>query len=198
MIYNPYEILGLDSDFTREQLDEAYRTQRAHYRDLRFESGEVGADAAERLEQIESAYKDLLNTLERRDSGSYDSYAHIKQLIIAQDFNGAQAELDKIDNRDAEWHYVQSDIFFKKNWFVEAKKQLEIAINMDPNNSKYTDTLDKLNNYLASNTVNPDQMRTTSRPVDGTPYNNGTCTGSCCGDVCLANVCANCLCGGCH
>ena len=39
---------------------------------------------------------------------------------------------------------MQSVIFYKKNWVNESKKQLEIAINMEPHNNKYSEAYSKL------------------------------------------------------
>lgn len=103
--------------------------------------------------------------------------------------------LDNLTPRTAEWHYLQSIVFYKKNWFLESKKQLEFALSLDPQNMKYKNSLEKLNKILASNAVPPEQMRTTSGAGGQRLYRaagNGTCTGSCCGDVCLANLCCEC------
>ena len=111
------------------------------------------------------------------------------------DINKAQEMLDNLTPRTAEWHYLQSIVFYKKNWFLESKKQLEFALSLDPQNMKYKNSLEKLNKILASNAVPPEQMRTTSAPAGNgytAPAGNGTCTGSCCGDVCLANLCCEC------
>ncbi|MEG1528141.1 MAG: hypothetical protein RR248_01000 [Clostridia bacterium] len=200
-MYNPFEILGLTSSATREEVDASYRSIRETLRNLRFESGSVGEEASEKLQQLEQAYSDCLNELRSNQNTTtgQELYDDVKDAIKASNFELAQQLLDGINTRDAEWHYIQSTIFFNKNWFVEAKKQLEYAISLEPNNTKYTESLDKLTRYLASNNVSPDQLRTTAKPAGSSgAVNNGTCTGSCCGDVCLANLCTNCLCGGCN
>ena len=64
---------------------------------------------------------------------------------------------------------------------------------MEPNNKRYKQSLDKLTKILASNTISPDQMRTSSSSTeDSRYYNNGTCTGSACADCLLCNMCCNC------
>lgn len=200
---NPFEIFGLGGDASREELDAAYRQLRDELREKRFSIGQEGQEASEKLQVAEQAYKDALNILDRRGKENYDPYESVKQLIREGKCDEAQDIIDKMGNRDAEWHYIQSTIFFKKSWFLEAKKQLEFAVQLDPKNGKYTEALDRLTRYLASNSVSPDQLRTTTRPAGqgmgvGGINDNGTCTGSCCGDACLANLCANCICGGCR
>lgn len=201
MIYNPYEILGVSPEASREEIDDAYRRVREELRNKRMESGLAGEEAAEKLQYLEQSYSDLIDRARRRDNqedSTYDPYEEIKEEIKKGNIAQAQVKLDAVVNRDAEWHYVQSTIYFKKNWYIESKKQLEFAVSMAPDNSKYTESLDRLVKYLASNSVSPDQMRSNTQTAAAPTYsNNGTCTGSCCGDMCLANLCANCICGGC-
>lgn len=133
---------------------------------------------------------------------SNDYFKKIEQLIKDNDVETAQAMLDDLNDRGAEWHYLQSIIYYKKSWFVESKKQLEMCVSMDPDNVKYQDSLNKLNKIMASKRVAPEKMssKENSRPVydNGGPAGNGTCTGSCCGDICLANMCCDCCQCFCH
>ena len=200
MDYNAYEILGLTNSATREEIDARYKQLRDKYQRDRFLPGEEGEEASEKLQQIEVAYRDILASIEeaKQEKASTDDvgYDEIQRLISENKLNEAQALLDERENRDAEWHYIQSIVFYKQNWFLESKKQLELACQMDPNNERYKQSLEKLTKILASNTISPDQLRTTSRPMDEGPKvgaGNGTCTGSTCGDCLLCNACCNCM-----
>ena len=44
-----------------------------------------------------------------------------------------------------------SVVFYKKNWTNESKKQLEIAMNMDPYNTKYKEAYTKLKQKMEFN-----------------------------------------------
>ncbi len=201
MNYNAYEILGLPTNASMEQVESRYRELRAQYQRDRFLPGEEGEEACERLQQIEVAYRDILTSREEqnqsRDFFDDNDYTQIQELISTGRLEEAQALLDERSVRDAEWHYIQSILFYKRNWFLESKKQLELACQMDPNNARYRQSLEKLTRILASNTISPDQMRTTSRPTNDNYSNmgagNGTCTGSSCGDCLLCNACCNCM-----
>ncbi|MBR2966798.1 MAG: J domain-containing protein [Clostridia bacterium] len=200
MDYNAYEILGLSHLASREQIDQRYQELRAKYQKDRFLEGDAGEEAAENLQKIEVAYRDILFSLEEKQqqeqSQQPTDYATVEQLIKDNNLDKAQEMLDNVIIRDAEWHYLQSVLFYKRNWFLESKKQLEMATKLDPSNERYQRSLEKLTKILASNTINPDQMRTTSRPVDDGPRvgaGNGTCTGSACGDCLLCNACCNCM-----
>ena len=201
MNYNAYEILGLPTNSSMEQVESRYRELRAQDQRDRFLPGEEGEEACERLQQIEVAYRDILTSREEqnqsRDFFDDNDYTQIQELISTGRLEEAQALLDERSVRDAEWHYIQSILFYKRNWFLESKKQLELACQMDPNNARYRQSLEKLTRILASNTISPDQMRTTSRPTNDNYSNmgagNGTCTGSSCGDCLLCNACCNCM-----
>ena len=206
MIYNAYEILGLNENATRAEIDVRYQELRDKYQKDRFLPGEEGEVASENLQRLEVAYRDRLTTLSEAEQSTVftedNDYTAIQELITANKLDEAQKMLDERATRDAEWHYLQSIIFYKRNWFLESKKQLELACEMDPGNARYKQSLDKLTKILASNTISPDQLRTTSRPIDdGTRMGagNGSCTGSCCNDClwCLSCYnCARCM-GGC-
>ena len=198
--YNAFEILELPSTATAEEVEAQYKSLRAKYQNDRFLPGEEGEAASEKLQQIEVAYRDIMSSFEESKQtetfASDDDYTEIQQLITAGKLDEAQRKLDDRVVRSAEWHYVQSILFYKRSWFLESKKQLELACQMEPENERYRQSLEKLTKILASNAISPDQMRTTSRPMDEGPKvgaGNGTCTGSSCTDCLLCNACCNCL-----
>lgn len=201
------EILKINEDATREEALKSYEEQKEALREQRMEPGAIGNIAAKKLDMLDEAYNEFIakTTSEIREpeqseqnysGGSQTYFEKIEQLIKSNDLETAQAMLDDLNDRSAEWHYLQSIIYYKKSWFVESKKQLEMCISMDPDNIKYKDSLDKLNKIMANKKVSPEKMSShnTSAPVydDMGPHGNGTCTGSCCGDVCLANMCCDC------
>ena len=199
MIYNAYEILGLNENASREEIDARYHELRDKYQKDRFLPGDEGEEASEKLQQLEVAYRDILTTRAEAEQASTftedTDYTAIQELITSNKLDEAQKLLDERVTRDAEWHYLQSILFYKRNWFLESKKQLELACQMEPDNTRYQQSLEKLTKILASNTISPDQLRTTSRPTDSGPRmgaGNGTCTGSACMDCLLCNACCNC------
>lgn len=208
MDYNAFEILGLPSTATRDEVKDKYNELRKQYLEDRFKPGDEGERAAEKLQELDVAYRDAMDAIDEReqranraanadnatsDNGAADDYESIRQQIKDNKLDEAQEALDQIIDRTAEWHYLQSILFYKRNWFLESKKQLEMACQMEPNNKRYKQSLDKLTKILASNTISPDQMRTSSSSTeDSRYYDNGTCTGSACADCLLCNMCCNC------
>ena len=198
--YNPYEILGIAENATPQEIEEKYLQLREKYQKDRFLPGEAGEEASEKLQQIEVAYRDILLAKEEskqtQDFKEEEDYSEIQHMIMNNRLDDAQTKLDNRVTRDAEWHYIQSILFYKRNWFLESKKQLELACQMEPDNQRYKQSLEKLTKILASNTISPDQLRTTSRPVDNGPRvgaGNGTCTGSWCMGCILCNACCDCM-----
>ncbi len=199
------EILGLSEGAGREEIQAAYDTLRAKYLEERFLDGEAGNNAAKMLTKIETAYTELLNELSETETatgGAGSSFENVEQLIKSGDLQEAQRALDAFNERNAQWHYLQSVVFYRKNWVNESKKQLEIAIRLDGENEKYKEALRKLNEKI----VNDRQAQPNAG--QGGVYNGQTMNsyqddqmgGNMCSDCitcCYVNLCVNCLCNAC-
>ena len=149
-----YKILGLSENATDEEIDAAYNKLEDKYSRERFYEGEIGNDAARNLTKLETAYQEIKES--RRNTatpngGEPESLAEAEKLLKAGKISEAQTALDNISERGAEWHYLQSVVFYKKNWLNESKKQLEIAMNMEPHNEKYADSYTKLKQKMEFN-----------------------------------------------
>ena len=197
------ELFGLGEGATKEDLKTAYDALRAKYLEERFMDGEVGNNAAKMLTQIEIAYNDLMSELSENaaaeDSGS--SFAQVEELIKQGNDSEAQRVLDGFNERVGIWHYLQSVIFYRKNWINESKKQLEIAIQLEPENEKYKEAYKKLNekiNYDAQNSANAGQsvyQGQTVNSADDNQMGGNFCAN--CIECCYINMCINCLCNAC-
>lgn len=51
----------------------------------------------------------------------------IERLIEEEELGSAQAELNKIGDKNARWHFLQGRIYLAKKWYSEARKQFKIA-----------------------------------------------------------------------
>ena len=112
-------------------------------------------------------------------------YGQVEKLIAGGDYQAAQAELDKANERDAKWHYFQSKVFFAKNWFNESKKQLEIAVELEPDNTQYKEELEKLNAL-------GDEPPHSEEPEKHDMGKKSCCRGWC--DEDCMQICAECSC----
>ena len=144
------ELFGLSENATKEELDSAYEALRNKYLEERFMDGDVGNNAAEMLTRIETAYNDLTRELSESATAAEDggSFTRVEELIKDGNLAEAQRVLDGFNERGGKWHYLQSVLFYRKNWVSESKKQLEIAIQLEPENYKYKETYRKLNEKI--------------------------------------------------
>ena len=149
-----YKILGLTEDAAIEEIEKAYKEKKEKYMRERFYEGEIGNLAAKNLTKLETAYQEIINYKKHvkiGEKGVEQDFSEVEQLLKEGDVAKAQQKLDDILDRNAEWHYLQSVIFYKKNWSNESKKQLEIALNMEPHNTKYANAYTKLKEKMAFN-----------------------------------------------
>ena len=199
---NPFVILGVDKNATQSEILEAYKQKRAYYQAHVFDEGESGAQAASMLNQLDDAYQQAMEMAVESATvtGEGESaYEQVKQAIRSKDIETAQKLLDDMSYRGAEWHYYQSVVFYEKNWLNDTKKQLEIALQMDPQNEKYQRALDNLKNKIdgsrpydkegAQGVYNADSAQTdrTYTQRDGAVA-DGICS------ACQALWCADCCC----
>lgn len=197
-----YEIFGLTSDCTDEELAAKYSELKAKYSEERFAEGEKGNEAARKLTELETAYQEI-SSLRREQASSVKSdsglYKEVEEAIKSGNLSAAQDKLDSFNERGAEWHYLQSVLFYKKNWLNESKKQLEIAIQMDPNNEKYKTSYDKLVKKISSdsdkNFSSYSSGKETASDVGGEPSQMGGngCLEWCC-EMAICNMALNCCC----
>ncbi len=202
---DPFVILGIEKGASQSEITEAYKAKRAEYQEHVFDEGEAGADAARMLETLDNAYKQAMdyNHDSATVTGEGDSVLEpVRQALKEKNMELAQTELDKISYRGAEWHYLQSAVFFKKNWLNDCKKQLEIALQMDPGNTKYTAALNKLKTNMngahpydkeGSQGVYGASSNSNGPSTNRTYYQNSTAADSCCA-TCQALWCADCCC----
>ena len=195
-----YKILGLSDTATDEEIDAAYEKLKAQYREDRFCEGEKGNNAAKQLTRLETAYYEIKESRKKKMSDennnttTYD-FSNVERFIRNGDLSAAQSELDNFSERNAEWHYLQSVVFYKKNWMSESKKQLEIALNIEPYNTKYSDAYSKLKqkmqyneNQFHSGNVGYDDRR----QMGGSDMNGclSFCATWCCMDMLCSLCCA--------
>lgn len=202
-----YSIFGVSADATDEELTAAYEKLREQYREERWLEGEAGNEAARKLTELENAYRELTEERKRQSKNTTgaSSFEEISQKLKDGDTNGAQAMLDDFNERSAEWHYLQAVVFYKKNWMNDSKKQLEIAMQMDPDNNKYREAYGKLNAKADYEKKQKEEQKSgqpySSAPVGGEPQMGGANACDQCCTCCYANLCLNCLfnmCCGCR
>ena len=165
-----YKILQVEETATDEEIEASYQRLKAQYNEDKWKDGEEGNNAARMLTRLEA----------------------VGDAIRRGDIAAAQQLLDGFNERNAEWHYLQSVVFYKKNWINECKKQLEIAMQLDPPNQKYRTAYDKLNSRAQYQQQTGGAPNTNPNPAsDGEQMGGNWCAQ--CASMCYTCLCVNCL-----
>ncbi len=200
-----YEFLGLAENATDEEINARYQELKGKYSEDRWLDGEAGNEAARNLTKLETAYRELTTARKetQQNTEGEDSYEEVSELLKRGDIAAAQAKLDAFNERPAEWHYLQAVVYYKKNWTNDSKKQLEIAMDMDPSNQKYRAAYGKLNNR-AQQQYQQAQQQTQNPYARQDSYDEPQMGGNACTECiscCYTYLCVNCLfnlCCGCR
>ncbi len=202
---DPYEVLGVKSNATEDEIKQAYRELARKYHPDKYADNPLKDLAEEKMKEINAAYDTLIKqrgvngqSSNYGGNGGYSGggygnygdsagttnpvYARIRMMINQNDLSGAERELNNIGTQDAEWHFLMGSLMYRKGWFDEARVHFNTAVNMDPNNREYRAALSRLGN--ASRTYQT-----------GGGYGN---FGADPCDLCSAMLCANCLCNMCR
>ncbi len=93
----------------------------------------------------------------------------------------AEQLLDRSTNKTAEWFYLKGVICMRKGWYNEAHNNMQIAVNMEPNNLEFRNALNSINH--------------SNRGYQSTSYNRrgyGNDPDMC--QICSFLYCADCCC----
>ena len=202
-----YDFLGLSEVATDEEINARYNELKEKYSEDRWLDGEAGNEAARNLTKLQTAYREIMASRKESkiNTEGQDAYEEISELLKAEKLSEAQSRLDAFNERTAEWHYLQAVVYYKKNWMNESKKQLEIAIEMDPDNQKYRGAYGKMN--MRAQQQQQQYQQQTQNPYSRNPgyeepdQMGGNSACSQCLSCCYTYLCVDCLfslCCGCR
>ncbi|MCX7923939.1 MAG: DnaJ domain-containing protein [Clostridia bacterium] len=191
---NPYEVLGIKEGASEDEIKKAYRELVKKYHPDQYMDNPLSSLAEDKLREINQAYDYLMkNTNVSRGSkqwggnqggaSSHDAgglYSQIKSYIQSGNVGAAEDMLEKITDRTAPWYYCKGLIFLRKGWYDEAYSHIQTAVNMDPSNFEYRDTLNRLN--------------TANNSYRGTAYRRGYGSGPSFCDMCTCLWCSDSMC----
>lgn len=192
---NPYEILGVSRNDSDDKIKAAYRELAKKYHPDNYADNPLSDLADEKMKEINEAYDSIMN--ERKgdghasgDTGGYSAYqnqsfSEIRLYIQRNELEKAQTMLDavSINERNAEWYYLNGSVQYKRGWFDNAYTNFATAYRMNPSNPEYRAALNHIN-----------MQRSGSNP-----YRTGADMQGCtpC-DICQGLMCLNCLCNCCR
>ena len=181
---NPYDVLGIDSSATVEQVKTAYRNL----------ARQSNGDPA-RMRELDEAYDAIiLGSSAGTSSGGYgSSYGYSSSA--ATDFSDIRTQLDSgriddaemlldgipVNRRNAEWYYLKGTIQHRRGWLESAAESFRFAYEKEPSNPEYEAAYRQLNGQKKG------EYRTERREREGKG-----CSDPC--SVCEALMCADCCC----
>lgn len=184
---DPYEVLEINKGATKDEIRDAYRKMVKKYHPDQYANNPLSDLAAEKLKEINEAYDALTkngqtsyhtggqNRNYRTQYESRGDFSEVRNLINRGLFQEADAKLEATSNRDAQWHYLKSVVYFNQGWYDQGRTHLMQAVQMDPQNLEYQNALRRIHF----------QQRSTGS------YQNQN--GQIC-NICGGLLCADCLC----
>lgn len=187
---DPYKVLGISRDVTDEEIKKAYRDLARKYHPDNYVNNPLSDLVEEKMKEINEAY----DTIQKErasghtssdgasySSGAYGDYSKVRELINVRRYSEAELILDAVGqaNRGAEWNFLKGCVLIQRGWYYDAQKYLETACYLDPANSEYKATLDR----IRTNTASYGGGYRTSQNVGTSPC-----------DICTGLICADCIC----
>ena len=184
---DPYQVLGIPSTATDEEVKKAYRNLARKYHPDNYHDNPLEDLAQERMKEINEAYETIRTQRKAAQSGgqSYGGVWQRVRLAISQgNLNLAEELLNAQTDHNGEWNFLKGAVCYKRGWMDEARRYYETAVQMDPGNAEYQRALDMLNGNGAA-----------YRPNGYGHVTTGNCAGDNCSSLCAACACMNCLFG---
>lgn len=105
-------------------------------------------------------------------------YNQVRNAINLGNVSMAEELLSRVSEHDAEWHFLRSNICYRKGWYDEATQEINVACSMEPNNFEYN----RMKSVLAQSAQYGGY-----RPMQSSDAM----------DCCAQMLCLNCLCNSC-
>ena len=110
-------------------------------------------------------------------------YREVRKSIDRGDLRDAEVRLGRMGTRSAEWYFLYGVLNIRRGWYNEGVQGLQTAVNMEPQNFEYRNTLNSVvaqtQNYYAS-----------SSRYGYNDMHRGFCYGLQC--YCCADLCCDC------
>ena len=196
---DPYQVLGVPSTATDEEVKKAYRDLARKSHPENYHDNPLADLAQERMKEINEAYEAVQSQRKAARAGGYSGgsggyqagyqsgyqsggsrYQRIRMAISQGNLNLAEELLNAQTNHDAEWNFLKGAICYRRGWLDEARRYYQNAVNMDPDNQEYQRALD-----IAEG------RSTAYRPEGYDNVTTGTCGNGDCLRLCGATLCCN-------
>ncbi len=184
---NPYEVLGVTSSASMDEIKRAYRDKARRY-----------SEDQAKMNELNDAYDFIINNLSgsRTDNsyadtgfganaagGQTSEFGDIRAKLNGGRIDDAETLLDGIpyQRRNAEWYYLKGTIQHRRGWLESALESFRKAREMEPGNSEYEAAFNQLERESKGN------FRKNKQNDD----NDGCCSPC---NICSSLMCADCCC----
>lgn len=184
---NPYEVLGVTSSASMDEIKRAYRDKARQY-----------SEDQAKMNELNDAYDFIINNLSsnRTDTsyadagfgtnaagGQTSEFGDIRAKLNSGRIDDAETLLDGIpyQRRNAEWYYLKGTIQHRRGWLESALESFRKAKEMEPGNSEYEAAFNQLERESKGN------FRKNKQNDD----NDGCCSPC---NICSSLMCADCCC----
>lgn len=182
---NPYEVLGVTSSASMDEIKKAYRDKARLY-----------SDNQAKMDELNDAYDFIINNLSgNRTDGSYSENSYGSTAGQTSEFGDIRAKLNsgRIDDaemlldgipyqrRNAEWYYLKGTIQHRKGWLESALESFRKANELEPGNAEY----EAAYNQLKRESKGDFRKNRQDDDRDG-------CCSPC--NICSSLMCADCCC----
>lgn len=152
---NPFQVLGLDSSCTAEELRSAYRTLARRWHPDRFLEGPERDWANEHMTEINSAYQECAKALKNGTAGKHAevNLDEVHLLIQGHRFSEARRVLLQSKQRGARWNYLFGTVLQGQGEIAKALTYFNFAVRQAPENSLYRSARDAVKRLLLQNRV---------------------------------------------
>lgn len=188
MSQSPYDILGIPSTATDDEVKKAYRRLAKQYHpDIHPDR----AFAEKKMAEINAAYDQILAIRQGKATGGYGGYSQagrqgstpemtaVRNYLHYRRFQEAFNVLNRITERNAEWYFLSAYAHYGVGNRSQALEFARKAVELDPNNMEYQQFLQRL------------QMSGMAYETYGRGFSvpNGNMMDKLCLGLCLARLC---------
>lgn len=208
-VRDPYQVLGVPSTATDEEVKKAYRELARKYHPDNYHDNPLADLAQERMKEINEAYEEVQTQRKRGASAGYGqqggyqngggygyqnagygyqnagyggAFARVRMAIQQGDLNLAEELLNAQSDHNAEWNFLKGAVCNRRGWMDEAHRYFQTAVQMAPDNPEYQRALD---------------MAEGRQPTAYNPFGVNVRTMDCGGVPCLRYLAAMALCSAC-
>lgn len=200
---NPYEVLEIKEGASDEEIKKAYREAVKKYHPDKYVNNPLADLASEKLVEINEAYEYLTKNKGNSSQSDYSrsgasngysssssnsNFQRVRVFISQNNISEAEILLNSINDKSAEWNFLNGVIAQKKGWYNQAITSFNQAVSMDPSNFEYRQAFNSMSNANKNYTSN----------VYNRGYGSGN-TDIC--QMCQCLMCTDCCCesmgGGC-